>query len=100
MSGVRPKIGLALSGSGNRTTFYIGFLEALSEAGIPIDFISASSGGSLVAAAFACGTLQEFKAVTLALDNEKLKQYIIRSKGRGGFYSLDKVEEEMLKFTK
>lgn len=95
-----PTVGFAFSGSGNRSTFYIGFLEAISEAGIPVDFIAASSGGSLVAAAYACGALKEFKTATLSLNNETLKQYITKPKGRGGLYSLDKVEEEMLKFTK
>ena len=42
----KPTLGLALSGSGDRTTFYIGFLEVLDEAGIKIDYISACSGGS------------------------------------------------------
>ena len=58
-----PTLGLALSGSGNRTTFYIGFLEVLTESGIKVDDISACSGGCWVAAAFACGTLPEFKKI-------------------------------------
>ncbi len=95
-----PTIGLALSGSGNRSTFYIGFLESFIEAGIKIDFLSACSGGSLVAAAYACGSLQEFKKLALSLDNVSIKNFVVKSSGKGGLYSLDKVEEELLKFTK
>ncbi|MDE2311604.1 MAG: patatin-like phospholipase family protein [Patescibacteria group bacterium] len=96
-----PKItlGLALSGSGNRTTFYIGFLEVFAEQNIKIDYLAASSGGSMVAAAYACGTLSEFKEVILALNNEKLKQFIGPGR-RGGLYSLDPMEEKMREFTK
>lgn len=91
--------GLALSGSGNRTSFYIGFLEVLEENGLRPDYISACSGGSLVAAAYACGTLQEFKDFALNLNEEKIKS-LLQKGNHGGFYSLALVEEEMKKFTK
>lgn len=96
----RPTIGLALSGSGNRTTFYIGFLEVLQEHNITIDYLSASSGGSLVAAAYACGSLPELKKFALALTNESIKKYIIRGSKKGGLYSLDAWEDQMRVFTK
>ncbi len=69
------------------------------EQGINVDCIAASSGGSMVAAAFACGTLPEFKKEVLGLDNEKLKQFISNGH-RGGLYSLDGMEKKMLEFTK
>lgn len=90
----RPTIGLALSGSGNRSSFYVGFLEKLSQAGIPIDYISAMSGGSLVAGAYATGTLQEFKAKIFTINKETIKQYISKSHG-GGLYSLELLEQEL-----
>jgi len=94
-------LGLALSGSGNRTTFYIGFLEALDEAGIKIDYISACSGGSLVASAYAAGRLKEFKEFALALDFKALREIMTKEKGNGGMYKLDYLEEIMSqKFTK
>lgn len=93
------KVGLGLSGSGNRSSFYIGFLEVLLEKRISIDFISACSGGSLVAAAFACGTLNEFKKMVLLLDKKQIKSFFIKG-GAGGLYSLDYLEEVMRQYTK
>jgi predicted acylesterase/phospholipase RssA len=95
----RPTIGLALSGSGNRTAYYIGFLEVLSESGIHLDYISASSGGSLVAAAYACGKLQEFKEIVSGLQKNSFKQFIVKGNGKGGLYSLDMVEDELRRIT-
>lgn len=94
-------LGLAMSGSGNRTSFYVGFLEELAKAGVKIDYISACSGASLVAAAYACGGLNELKNIILDMDGEKLKKLITRSKIKnGGIYSLKLVEDELLKITK
>ncbi|MFA5991691.1 MAG: patatin-like phospholipase family protein [Candidatus Doudnabacteria bacterium] len=93
------KVGLALSGSGNRSAFYIGFLEYLSEQNIKVDYITACSGGSLVAAAYACGTLPEFKKLIFSLTPESLKNYMKRTNG-GGFYSIDLLEEAIRTFTK
>ena len=95
----RPKIGLALSGSGDRSTFYIGFLERLKELNVPIDYITACSGGSLVASAYACGTLANFKKLALSLTDESLKSFLVKGKTRGGLYSLDIVEERLREFT-
>lgn len=96
----RPKIGLALSGSGNRTAFYIGFLEKLSDEKIPIDYIAAMSGGSLVAAAYACGSLKEFKQWGLRINKLEVKKYVTKSSSRGGLYSLALLEEQMRAFTR
>jgi NTE family protein len=96
----KPTVGLALSGGGNKSSFYIGFLEVLQEKGIHLDYITACSGGSLAAAAFACGTLPEFKEKVLSLDRETLKKYFSKSSGKGGFFSIDSLEEEILNFTK
>lgn len=94
----RPTLGLAFSGSGNRTCFYIGFLEVLDRAGIKIDYLTASSGGSLVAAAYACGTLEALKKRFFHLNREELKKLIVKSK-KGGLFSLAGVEAELQKFT-
>ncbi|MBI3231594.1 MAG: patatin-like phospholipase family protein [Candidatus Doudnabacteria bacterium] len=93
----RPTFGLALSGSGNRTTFYIGFLEVLDEAGIKIDYISACSGGCVVAAAYACGALKRLKTFALTSGKEAVNRLIRRAES-GGIYSLDLVEEEIRKY--
>lgn len=95
----KPTIGLALSGGGNSSSFYIGFLEVLDENNLEPSYIAACSGGSLVAAAYACGTLEQFKQKVLGLEKKSLKTYLVRSNSRGGLYSLDLVEEEMRNFT-
>ena len=88
----RPRVGLALGGAAARSVFYIGVLEVLSEAGVPIDFISASSSGTIVASAFACGKLNEIKEVIFNLDRGSLMSLLTKNRVGGGLYSLDKVE--------
>lgn len=51
----RPKVGLALSGGGLRGMAHIGVLKILGENHIPIDFISGTSAGALIATMHACG---------------------------------------------
>jgi NTE family protein len=50
-----PKIGLVLSGGGSRGLAHIGVLEVLVREQIPIDFIVATSMGSIVGVLFALG---------------------------------------------
>jgi NTE family protein len=51
----RPKIGLVLSGGGARGAAHLGVIEVLEEYGIPIDFISGASMGSLIGGLYAMG---------------------------------------------
>lgn len=51
----KRKVGVALSGGGIRGTTHIGVLKALTENNIPIDIISGTSAGAIVAAMYACG---------------------------------------------
>ncbi len=95
----KPKVGLAFSGASSRSMFYIGFLEVLSENNFPIDYIAALSGGTIVAASYACGTLPELKKMVMGMNKELLFSFIERSKGRGGLYSLRKIESELRVFT-
>src|ERR1700722_10319791 len=95
----RITIGLALSGAGNRSSFYIGFLEVFDKHALKLDYISTMSGGALVAAAYACGNLEEFKKEILTLNKNNLKKFIAKSGGKGGLYSLEPLEQEMLRFT-
>lgn len=94
------KVGLAFSGASTRSIFYIGFLEVLKENEYPIDFIAALSGGTIVAASFASGTMQKLKELAFRLNKEVIFSLIQRSKGKGGLYHLDKVEELLRTFTK
>jgi len=64
----RPTVGLALSGGTAKSVAHIGVLEALTEAGIPIDYLAGTSGGSIVAAVFAAGfTIEELKRIARSL---------------------------------
>jgi NTE family protein len=51
----RPRVGLALSGGAARGIAHVGVLRVLAEHRIPIDFVSGTSAGSIVAAALAGG---------------------------------------------
>ena len=95
-----PKVGLAFSGASSRSVFYVGFLEVLKENEFPIDYIAAMSGAAVVAAGYACGSLDEVKSLALKLDKEVIFSLIERSKGRGGFYQMNKVEEMLRVYTK
>jgi len=54
-AGARPKIGLALSGGGAKGFAHIGVIKVLEEVGVPIDYISGTSMGSVVGALYAIG---------------------------------------------
>ncbi len=90
----RPKLGLALSGASTRATYYIGFLEVLSENDITVDFITASSSGSIIAMAYACGTLPQLKEHALRFDQESFSTLLGKANMNGtGLYSMDNIEE-------
>lgn len=55
MGSIRPKIGLALSGGAARGIAHVGVLRALTENGIPVDYVAGTSAGSLVGGAWASG---------------------------------------------
>jgi NTE family protein len=62
----QPRLGLALSGGTARTVAHIGVIKALTAAGIRIDCIAGTSGGSLVASLFASGmSVAEMEEVAL-----------------------------------
>jgi len=51
----RPKIGLVLSGGGARGLAHLGVLKVLDELHVPVDFITATSMGSIVGGLYASG---------------------------------------------
>ena len=55
----RPKVGLVLSGGGARGLAHIGVLKAMREQRVPVDFIVATSMGSIVGGAYAAGQTPE-----------------------------------------
>ncbi|MDX9893303.1 MAG: patatin-like phospholipase family protein [Patescibacteria group bacterium] len=56
------KVGVAISGGFIRAAAAIGVIEVLQENNVPINVISGSSSGAIVAGAYACGKLEELKA--------------------------------------
>jgi NTE family protein len=64
----RPRVGLALSGGAARGIAHVGVLRVLAAHRIPIDYVSGTSAGSLVAAALAAGmTVAEIETLARAL---------------------------------
>lgn len=51
----RPKVGLCLSGGGARGIAHLGILKVIDEVGLPIDYITGVSMGSIVGAMYAMG---------------------------------------------
>lgn len=51
----KNKVGLVLSGGGARGIAHIGVIQALEEAGVPIDYITGTSMGAIVGSLYACG---------------------------------------------
>ncbi len=83
----RKKVGLALSGAAARSAFYLGFLEVLEEHKVKIDIIAAQSGASVVASAYACGTMKLLKQELLSLNWNRMRKLLAPSE-KGGLYSL------------
>jgi len=64
----RPTIGLALSGGAARGMAHVGVLRAFIENNIPIDYLTGTSAGSIVAGAYASGmTIDEIDALGRSL---------------------------------
>ena len=51
----RPKVGVALSGGGAKGAAHIGVLKYMEEIGIPVDFITGTSMGSIIGGLYALG---------------------------------------------
>lgn len=69
----RYKVGVALSGGGIRGTAHIGVLKVLVENQIPIDLISGTSAGAIIASMYACGyTPQQMQIMVQKLKMNEL----------------------------
>ena len=62
----RPALALALSGGAARCIAHIGVLQVLEEAGMTVDAIAGTSGGSLVGALYLDGKYQVDELAELA----------------------------------
>ncbi|KYC69605.1 patatin-like phospholipase family protein [Heyndrickxia coagulans] len=87
----RPKIGLALGSGGARGFAHIGVLKVFEEEGIPVDMISGSSIGALVAALYGAGrTVREMELLSGAF---KRKYYLDFKIGKMGLISGKRIED-------
>jgi NTE family protein len=71
----RKTVALVLGSGSSRGWAHIGAIEALEEAGIPIDFISSCSVGAFVGAVYASGGLASLKDFVLRMDGKKVFSY-------------------------
>ena len=71
----RKTVALVLGSGSSRGWAHIGAIEALLEAGIPIDFISGCSVGSYVGAIYASGNLSSLKDFVVRMDGKKVFSY-------------------------
>lgn len=55
LSAGAQKVGLVMSGGGAKGLYHIGVMKALEENGIPIDYVSGTSMGSIIAGLYAIG---------------------------------------------
>lgn len=89
----RLPLGIALSGGTAKSVTHVGILKALVEADIKIDYISGTSGGSIIAALFASGMpISSMEELALEMSWRKLMSLKI---SRLGFLSSKKIEEFM-----
>lgn len=54
-AGAREKVGLVLSGGGSKGIAHIGFIQAMEENSIPIDYVTGTSMGAIVGGLYASG---------------------------------------------
>lgn len=72
---ISGKIGLALGSGSARGWAHIGVVQALSEAGIHIDYITGTSIGSVVGAVYASGNINTLQEVVLQLDWKQIAYF-------------------------
>jgi NTE family protein len=75
----RQTVGVALSSGGASSLAQLGALEVLLEAGIPIDVVAGTSGGSIVGAVLAAGKLAEFREAVTAFTPRRLVSRPVQS---------------------
>ncbi len=90
------KLGLALGAGGARGIAHIGFLQALEEEGIKPDYITGSSMGSVVGAAYAMGV--PLRTLKKAVESLRLLDLLSRSKQKGGVFGTQKVRALLTKY--
>jgi len=88
---VTPRIGLALSGGTAKSVTHVGVIKALAEAGIPIDVVAGTSGGSIVGSMLSSGMpVSTMEAVAANMSWRKLVSIRLT---RMGFISSERIAE-------
>jgi NTE family protein len=90
-SGVRPSIGLALSGGAARGFAHIGVIRTLLAHGLRPDVIAGTSVGAIIAAVYAAGFLDDFEAWASALNRRRVFGYLDFSLAGSGLISGDRL---------
>lgn len=87
----RPKIGLVLSGGGAKGFAHVGVLKVIEEAGIPIDYITGTSIGSIIGGLYAIG----YDATTLEniVGNENWEELLSNGVKREYISAITKEEQ-------
>ena len=98
MSSERKKLGLALGSGSARGFAHLGVLKVFEENDIPIDYLSGSSMGAVIAAIYACGTDLDMVIKFSKTLNEK--EYLDIMVPRKGFIKGDKFMDLIKLFTK
>ena len=91
MVGNMLPIGLALSGGTAKAVLHIGVIKALVEADIPIGYVSATSGGSIVGTFFASG--MPMSSMVHVANNLSWGKLIALRLSRLGFVSSKRIED-------
>lgn len=93
---MKKTLGLALGSGGSRGVAHIGFLRALEEVGVKPDFITGTSMGAVVGAAYASGlTTEEMKQAVFSL---RLLDLLTFTGKRGGVSGTKKMRELLIKY--
>ena len=93
---MKKTLGLALGSGGSRGVAHIGFLKALEEVGVKPDYITGSSMGAVVGAAYAAGlTVEQMKEAVYSL---RLLDLITFTGKRGGVSGTKKIRELLIKY--
>jgi len=93
------KIGLALSGGAAKGLAHIGVIKALEEAGIQVDFISGSSIGALIGAAYALGIpIDTLEKIAVDTDWKTAAKLFFPGFSTSGFVNGKRVKEFLYTF--
>lgn len=88
-----PSLGVALSGGTAKSVTHVGVLKAMVEAGVPISFITGTSGGAIVGTLYASGMpISTLESIATTMSWRKLASIKLT---RLGFISSARIEDFM-----